>query len=678
MGNCFRFLINIDQCLNMSHFDIFFYRLKSRHKFHISSVQSLTQTGPGSLRNAVSDIRMYLNKYPYHVGDYQITVAMRSASLHNASKPEETILYRLLKLEYELRRARIFINSREQTDKALNLILLYDADFSIDLPELGQYKESGRLQKDCLCLLKALNLSDTEWSLSALEQAVHAYGDNSAPDSATAEFLQNFLRVQLKNHHQLTNIAQQAEEEIDTALELQPLSVLLSQFAKENLCNIQLFEQQIDQNNLRQQILALLRVVEFINMDTKLPEDGAGVPSFVPLTQRCAENWKTVWSDTTLEQRYADMLRKYHLRLTGALEALETGQFTTFSAKPLPPEEIPLNDAITCDGSIFSGNNPLEHKNNLQAMLNQVVTQKFSLKTIASDWNQAYKNCKQLLNHLDHALSEYAEGLSRQYSATLEKRKKDSFVWRKHTYATDSATKKNISRLSHERKQRLEQLRTPQMNPSLNFQDQLNMENSLEQGNVVVQHYIHCLQAVNTANFLLLLVICAVLGFCHYTFLQTYVFSDINGLFCYAIYLLGIFVIMLLSWILPYNYFKRKLRAYVDKFRQDAERYISGYYTKAEQFALYINLLNQLDYITRYQRLLIQSQKTADRLSQGHLWHKNQLQRHLNTKLPYFHGLIELSDAADVPADFYTAGIGDAQVRDFIDSPIYWPQQEGE
>lgn len=33
MENCFRFLINVDQCLNMSYFDIFFYKLASQHKF---------------------------------------------------------------------------------------------------------------------------------------------------------------------------------------------------------------------------------------------------------------------------------------------------------------------------------------------------------------------------------------------------------------------------------------------------------------------------------------------------------------------------------------------------------------------------------------------------------------------------------------------------------------------
>ena len=133
MENCFRFLINVDQCLNMSYFDIFFYKLKSQHKFHLNTAQMFGSCAETSLRSAVTDIRLYLDKYPYHVGDFQIIVTMRSTFRNQVSNWEESMLYRLLQLDHELRRARIFINSREQTQKALNLVMLYDADFSAEL-----------------------------------------------------------------------------------------------------------------------------------------------------------------------------------------------------------------------------------------------------------------------------------------------------------------------------------------------------------------------------------------------------------------------------------------------------------------------------------------------------------------------------------------------------------------
>ena len=38
MGS-FNFYINVDQCLNMSNFDMFFYKLQSERKFHLSNAQ---------------------------------------------------------------------------------------------------------------------------------------------------------------------------------------------------------------------------------------------------------------------------------------------------------------------------------------------------------------------------------------------------------------------------------------------------------------------------------------------------------------------------------------------------------------------------------------------------------------------------------------------------------------
>ena len=85
----FRFLINVDKCLDMSHYQCFFYKLKSRgvngqSLFHLSEAQ-LLEADPFSLRNAVSDVRMYLDKYPYHVGDCQIIVD-RGEAIYEAIK----------------------------------------------------------------------------------------------------------------------------------------------------------------------------------------------------------------------------------------------------------------------------------------------------------------------------------------------------------------------------------------------------------------------------------------------------------------------------------------------------------------------------------------------------------------------------------------------------------------
>ena len=61
----------------MSDFDMFFYKLESQQRFYLSSATFFKKNSQNSLKKAIEDIRMYLDKYPFRVGDYQITLAMR-------------------------------------------------------------------------------------------------------------------------------------------------------------------------------------------------------------------------------------------------------------------------------------------------------------------------------------------------------------------------------------------------------------------------------------------------------------------------------------------------------------------------------------------------------------------------------------------------------------------------
>lgn len=671
MENCFRFLINVDQCLNMSYFDIFFYKLASQHKFHMSSVQMFGAAAQNSLGAAANSIRTYLDKYPYHVGDYQIIVAMRTTFREDRTGWQDTMLCRLLVLDRELRNARILVNSREHMEKAMNLIMLYDVDYSADLPDLGRYMESGRLQRDCIRLLELLSLSDTPQPPDVLDQALCAYRSRKDWDENVADLLQDFFQARRKSHQQIQTMADYVEPAEGSGTALEPLSMDLAKFVRDRLCNVQLFEQQVDRNNRRQQTLALLRVVEFINMSTQLPEETLGQSPVVSLTQRCADNWRKIWKDTTLEQRYANMLRDYQRRLGHAATELETHSFSSLSTATLPRESIPKDDAITCDDGIFSEKDSSEQKNNLLEML-QVLDQNFSLRTIEADWEKAYADCRHLLDNMEVALENYAGSLSRKYAAVLEKRKKEMSQWQKNVYLSTEDTEEEIAKLAYQRDQRLHQLRMPQMMPSLNFQDQLNMENSLEQGNLLVRHYIQCLSAVNAGSFLLLLGMCAFITLGHYTFLQTYVFQDSGSVACYLVYLAAVLLFMLLCWLLPYNYFRRKLKVCISRFQKDAELFINGYYEKARHFSTYINLLNQLDFITRYHRLLTRANQTTHKLSQGYLWHKVQLRLHLS-KLQFFQGLIDLGTPSHGDCACPLPEIDGTQVSDYIDSQVYWP-----
>lgn len=673
MENCFRFLINVDQCLNMSHFDMFFYRLESQHKFHMSSVQMFGDDAGSSLRNAVSDIRMYLDKYPYHVGDYQIIVAMRSVFRPQVSVWEETMLYRLLRLDRELRRARILINSRERTEKALNLIMLYDADYAADLAEPENYKESGRLLSDCSLLLQKLSIGANA-SQEELEQSLAACLDKDSVDPAAAELLQGFADFRRKSQEQLQALSAHLDPVSIYANSEAPLATELAEFVRNLLFNFQIFEEQIDRNNRRQQILALLRVTEFINMSTEQPPRTDGTTTVISLSQICAANWEKIWADPTLEQRYADMLYRYRSRLHRAAIELESSTVSSDIAKPLPGEEIPENNAIQAEDSIFSDSDSKDRGKDLKSLFSRFLGRSFSLSDLQAHWNDTYESTKALLQQMEYTLKTYAQTLSHKYADELEKRKQDSILWKSGFYIATPETEQDITRLAHERDQRLEQLKSPHMTPSLSFQDQLNMENALEQTNLTVRFYLRCLSAINVSAFLMLAGACALLGILHYTLLQPYVFAEAATIVCYLSYLAAVAVLMLLCWFMPYNHFRTKLKHCIEELQASTDLYINGYYTKAGHFHTYINLLNQLDYITRYHRLLVKAHAASHKLSQGYLWHKVQVQHHLH-KLQFFQGLIALAQAQE--AYDTTAAVPDIdgdRVCDYVDSPIYWPQ----
>ena len=79
----FNFYINVDQCLNMSNFDIFFYKLQKEQRFHLSNVNFYDNKSKDSLQTAMHDIRSFMDKNPFLVGDYRLIFGMRKLRVLN-------------------------------------------------------------------------------------------------------------------------------------------------------------------------------------------------------------------------------------------------------------------------------------------------------------------------------------------------------------------------------------------------------------------------------------------------------------------------------------------------------------------------------------------------------------------------------------------------------------------
>ena len=366
MDRCFHFLINVDQCLNMSNFDMFFYKMENQQRFYLNNVTFFSESSrKDSLRSVVEDIRMYLDKYPFRVGDYQITLAMRQP-FQKERTWETSLLYKILRIIYELRRAHIFIGSKESVEKTVNIIMLYDSDFRAEAVNLENYWENS-FETEYQLLLDYLRVPrdsiDSEEDFRAcLSEIFDTFGKTRVEGDSIIYLLKCFLhRFSNSDADFQTNgweedeydlnfeqLYEENEDDRPVSSVSRDHSWLLKQYIKERTAGMQIYERLIDRNNRRQMILSLLRIVEFITMDDDCPiTQEKDTRSLYNISR---SRWNKVWDDDTLETRYSQMLWEYQSSLKIALHDIER-PYSTYGQKEKlpkydPPREIKSSDSM--------------------------------------------------------------------------------------------------------------------------------------------------------------------------------------------------------------------------------------------------------------------------------------------------------------------------------------------
>lgn len=660
MNDCFRFLINTDQCIKMSSFDMFFYRKLSQHKIHINEVQLYGNDFASSLRSATGEIRSYLNKYPYIVGDYHIIVTMRANFGEEKTDWNKSILYRLIQIDHEIASARIYLNSTDHRKKSLSMVVLYDTDVRAETTDIKKYFSGSRVKADSLLLIRELGIDENctfDELTKALEDYRHTENYNEATDLLLREFFADYRE----------STAYLLKEEmggIDN-----DVSVLdaLADFINKKMNTYQVFETIIDKNDQRSSILTLLRIIDFINM-TVDTDDPANMSTLIN------RNWDAAFEDRGTEKRYANMLSAYQKRLKQARTDLDNYKLEYFAAEPLPKVEYPSENEIKYkdnNGSIED--DPTEINDFKQAL--ESFKSNCSGDDAVKKWEGVYQNFKQRLSDLDRRLEQYAQRLSSDYSKEIDKRNKlfKPLFLLHHT--ADEHTQSELDELKLERENIYRKLKSPKMNPSLRFQDQLDMERSLEEENQNIRYYLKCKNSGRFINFLMLVIFVFVLIVLHYSVLQPYVFVNVNMAFQFMIYAGVLFILMLGTWNVPSSFFRKKIQDSVKRLEENADNYIKAYAEKKENFRVYINLLNRLDYVARSYRLRDFALEETVSFTKGCHWHMIKIEDHLK-KLKYFDGLISVSDMDLFDYSQYNIQVIDNnRVVDLIDCLIYQPEE---
>ena len=119
----FRFLLNVDHCLLMEKYDYFFYELQSNDEMMLFPNVRL---GNGStLHENISDIRIHLDKNSHAINDHQIVFAMRGRVKENYNW-RESMLYRILSINYELQKANIYTSVANNHQCVVSIIALHE------------------------------------------------------------------------------------------------------------------------------------------------------------------------------------------------------------------------------------------------------------------------------------------------------------------------------------------------------------------------------------------------------------------------------------------------------------------------------------------------------------------------------------------------------------------------
>ncbi len=670
MPDRFRFLINIDQCLNMSVFDIFFYKLKSQGMLMTQDVSLFAENEEASLQHAASEIREYLNKYSYYVDEYEILVAMRTRYQSRWGDWKDTLLYRLLQLHWVLQHASIFVTSREQNDRAINLLMLYDASFTSDLPTtLDDYLRGERMKSDCALLFKCFGL---DWSAGVtgeqLDNALRSRSGEEESDSLSRELVGLFLHREKEGDDAYSKVA----DRDDLQAVSDDIRYSFVDFVREMLTNYSVFERFVDCNNQSASTLAALQVIEYLNTDVHPPVTPGNQQAILSLSQRCRNHWSDVLADHELEMRYSRMLLDYQNNLERARLDLESKSIKQSGAVPLPALSIPSPQAISTDSSLFGDRAEPNMDMPLSKLLEDFRKEHLKLGDDLSAWGLFYDSFKKHLDRMSEDLARYAGNLSQKYSAELEKRGRETHGWGTEHFALPDKDNTDQERLESEKKRCLNELKASHMSPSLEFQDQLNLEAELEKCNGTIEFICQCTKSLTISSFLLLFVIVSSLFLVHYFVLQPYIFFDIGLLTAGLIYIGALLLSFLACWQLPRIYFLRAAKKAVGDLETSMRTYIRGYFEKASNFYQYINLLNQLDYITRYSKLLDNVNVYGSRYDDGMRWHTVQVESHL-TKLGRFQGLIQRSELNAPRGKSVTLAFADL-VKDVVDCQLYWPQ----
>lgn len=650
MDECFRFLINVDQCLNMSMYDIFFYKLKNDLKFRLNQLQDSSEA---AFVEAFQDIHMYLNKFPYHFKEYQIIITMRSPQESKESNWENCLLHRLLQINQSLHDAKLCMDSGPSAVSALNLFLFHEADPHREKQKLENYLNSQRLTDDCHALLEHMA----------------AYSNVSAENITLKTILKDYRQSNPKDLAVITALERLRHSRSSTVAEL---ANVLTNFFKKLFVNfnvIDLLQSHHLHHASRMNTGEMLRIVEYITAPLAYAPQSLGV--------RCLAQWNAV-KDLDLEIKYSDMLFVYEQMLKHAHEQLELEPLPVDrKTTKLPEDFYKRADGIGVQDCAFKKTDSKEPE--ILATLSEFLNTKHRPTAIRQAWTEVYAVMEQQLQQMERNLITNAIDMGHRYSRRVEKRKKEALHWKGKRFFADQMTQGKIAIEEKKLEGYLNTLRKPDLIPSLKFEKQTEAKTALEHANAKILYYLDCLNTNNRANFGKLFWWAFLLTAAHYIWFQPFCFNNFVSGPIVFITLCVLAISMASACIVPGIYYRKAIMNCARELKKELDEYVPEYQSRSERFREYINTLDQLDRTSKLITIYRDSLEHTRRLERGCMWHKTQIRDHL-IKLGAFRSLIDSGNGRTRTCSFDEENCPTAELltvkelNDIEQCCLYWPQ----
>lgn len=677
----FNFFINVDECLNMSNFEMFFYQLQYAHKFYVVNATFQDEvsvsdeiSGVKSIQDAVHGIRNYIGQSSFLIGDYRLVFSIRQPYKKEVVW-RESVLYRLLKIYYCLQNAKLFIKTKDHADKNVTVILLYDVNNTMDEKDIQDVIEDNTRDIPLLMDYMGVDWQDKDKypeEKDIAEALIHS--EEFDTDPVTKQFIKEYYDW-FKGH--------KLDESFDSEKKWGEIE---RPRAESRLPEAQLREARIYNrvNNLTTFILgligqycvftksiststgdhrlALLSIVDYITtglIDNE--EDGQQEYSNANLKQKARDNWKQARDDRTVWKKYGRMMQIYEARMQDRLISIE-GRISS--------DNKPLNKEYEPPQKISQEFNGSGYEKKIREILKE-YRESLHLGGGEVSWEETRYKLEQLVGELERSLENYAESLSDSYRRELAHRsaERKKQIQDKEIYNRDQIDDM-INDLQRRKQGLLDVLKKQRMTPQVRYQDQLNVNSAIRSCSQKMSYYLQRRSQITIAAFATLLLGGGGFVLLSHLVLQESLLSNPHNILGMVLSALAAAAVMILSWGAPGAFYRSRINQALNILQEELERYTHGYTELAHNFEEYMNTINELDVINNELEELQRLRVLANKDSRMLLWHKDAIERHLN-KCNFFHLLYE----GILPDEYSEGEIPLDLEKDVINNRFYWPQE---